>query len=60
MNKNIIELIGENGYSSVSAVVGATYPKQLQELREIMPHSYFLIPGYGAQRWKSRRYCTWI
>ena len=54
------ELIGENGYSSVSAVVGATYPKQLQELREIMPHSYFLIPGYGAQRWKSRRYCTWI
>ncbi len=51
------ELIGENGYSSVSAVVGATYPKQLQELREKMPNSYFLIPGYGAQRWKSRRYC---
>lgn len=47
------DLIGENGYSSVSAVVGATYPKQLQELREIMPHSYFLIPGYGAQGGKA-------
>ena len=47
------ELIGENGYSSVSAVVGATYPKQLQELRELMPHSYFLIPGYGAQGGKA-------
>ena len=48
------ELIGENGYSSVSAVVGATYPKQLQELRELMPHSYFLIPGYGAQGGKAK------
>ena len=47
------ELIGENGYSSVSAVVGATYPKQLQELRELMPYSYFLIPGYGAQGGKA-------
>ena len=47
------ELIGENGYSSVSAVVGATYPKQLQELRKIMPNSYFLIPGYGAQGGKA-------
>ena len=47
------DLIGENGYSSISAVVGATYPKQLQELRETMPHSYFLIPGYGAQGGKA-------
>lgn len=47
------ELVGENGYSSISSVVGATYPKQLQELREIMPHSYFLIPGYGAQGGKA-------
>lgn len=47
------ELIGENGYSSISAVVGATYPKQLKELREIMPHAYFLIPGYGAQGGKA-------
>lgn len=47
------ELIGENGYSSISAVVGATYPKQLKELREIMPNGYFLIPGYGAQGGKA-------
>lgn len=50
------ELIGENGYSSVSVVVGATHPKQLQELRELMPNAFFLIPGYGAQRRKSRRH----
>ena len=43
------DLIGENGYSSIAAVVGATYPKQLKEIREIAPHTYFLIPGYGAQ-----------
>lgn len=43
------ELRGEYGYSSVSAVVGATYPKQLEELRKNAPHTYFLIPGYGAQ-----------
>ena len=47
------ELIGEYGYSSVSAVVGATYPVQIKELREIMPKSYFLIPGYGAQGGKA-------
>lgn len=43
------ELVGENGYSSIAAVVGATYPEQLKEIREIAPHTYFLIPGYGAQ-----------
>lgn len=48
------ELIGENGYSSIGAVVGATYPKQLQELRKIMPNTYFLIPGYGAQGGKAQ------
>ena len=47
------ELIGENGYSSVAAVVGATHPKQLKELRNLMPHSFFLIPGYGAQGGKA-------
>lgn len=50
------DLIGENGYSSIGAVVGATHPKQLQDLRELMPNTFFLIPGYGAQRRKSRRY----
>lgn len=40
---------GAYGYSSVGAVVGATYPEQLKELREKMPHTFFLVPGYGAQ-----------
>ena len=43
------ETIGENGYGIIGAVVGATYPTQLAELRKIMPSSYILIPGYGAQ-----------
>ena len=47
------ELVGEYGYSSVSAVVGATYPEQLKILRSIMKSSYFLIPGYGAQGGKA-------
>lgn len=47
------ELVGEYGYSSISAVVGATYPKQLEKLREVMPNAYFLIPGYGAQGGKA-------
>ncbi|MBR2240901.1 MAG: orotidine-5'-phosphate decarboxylase [Clostridia bacterium] len=47
------DLIGEYGYSSVSSVVGATYPEQLKKLRNIMPTSYFLIPGYGAQGGKA-------
>ena len=45
--------IGEYGYSNVASVVGATYPEQLKSLREIMPQSYFLIPGYGAQGGKA-------
>ena len=47
------DLRGKYGYSSISAVVGATYPKQLEELRELSPHTYFLIPGYGAQGGKA-------
>jgi len=42
-------LIGENGYSSIGAVVGATYPEQLKELRKRMPNAWILVPGYGAQ-----------
>jgi len=41
--------IGERGYSSVGAVVGATYPEHAAILRSIMSHSLFLVPGYGAQ-----------
>jgi len=40
---------GQCGYSSVGAVVGATYPKQLSELRKRMPKAWILVPGYGAQ-----------
>lgn len=43
------EQIGKYGYSSVGAVVGATYPQQLAELRQRLPHTMFLVPGYGAQ-----------
>lgn len=47
------EIRGKYNYSSVSAVVGATYPKQLEEIRKKAPHTYFLIPGYGAQGGKA-------
>lgn len=40
---------GQYGYSSVGAVVGATYPNQAKLLRSIMKHAYILVPGYGAQ-----------
>lgn len=43
------DLIGKFGYSAVGAVVGATYPEQLRELRARLPHTFFLVPGYGAQ-----------
>ncbi|MEN1680694.1 MAG: orotidine-5'-phosphate decarboxylase [Planctomycetota bacterium] len=39
----------ECGYGAVGAVAGATYPEQLAELREAMPHTWFLVPGFGAQ-----------
>ncbi len=40
---------GDSGYSLVGAVVGATYPGQLAELRAALPGVLFLVPGYGAQ-----------
>ncbi len=43
------DLIGEEGFSSVGAVCGATYPDQAVALRAIMPHAFILVPGYGAQ-----------
>ena len=43
------DLVGERGYSSVGAVVGATYPEQAAVLRKMMPKAIFLVPGYGAQ-----------
>lgn len=55
---NLIEewgsgLVGEYGYSSIASVVGATYPEQLTELRKKAPHTFFLIPGFGAQGGKA-------
>ena len=41
--------IGKYGYSAVGAVVGATHPSQAEKLRKRLKHTFFLIPGYGAQ-----------
>ena len=41
--------IGQSGYGPVGAVVGATYPEQLAEMRRAMPNSWILVPGFGAQ-----------
>ena len=43
------DLVGEEGFSSVGAVVGATWPEQAVELRKAMPKTFMLVPGYGAQ-----------
>ena len=40
---------GKYGYTMAGAVTGATYPEQIQELRARLPHTFFLVPGYGAQ-----------
>ena len=42
-----------NDYSYVGAVVGATYPEMGKVLRDIMPKTYILVPGYGAQGGKA-------
>lgn len=42
-------LVGENGYSAVGAVVGATSPEEARKLRERFKTVFFLVPGYGAQ-----------
>lgn len=58
--KPLYEIVGEmvgkwasqsmdGDYSNVGAVVGATYPKMAEILRDVMPKSYILVPGYGAQ-----------
>ena len=39
----------DDPYSLVGAVVGATYPEMGKVLRRVMPKSYILVPGYGAQ-----------
>lgn len=49
-----IELKGERGYSSVGAVVGATYPEQAEVARRIMQDAIILVPGYGHQGGKGK------
>ena len=41
--------VGQYGYNRVGAVTGATYPSDLRQLRKMLPHTFFLVPGYGAQ-----------
>ncbi len=43
------DTVGHHGYSSIGAVVGATYPEQAATLRSRLPQTFFLVPGYGAQ-----------
>lgn len=42
-------LIGKYGYSDIGAVVGATHPQEAALLRKMLPNTFFLVPGYGAQ-----------
>lgn len=62
--KPLYEMVGEKvaewgadhmgrEYSYIGAVVGATYPEQAKILRKVMPRTYFLVPGYGAQGGKA-------
>jgi orotidine-5'-phosphate decarboxylase len=43
------DLVGEHGLSAVGAVVGATFPREVAEARELLPRSVLLLPGIGAQ-----------
>lgn len=44
-----MESVGDGRYNRVGAVIGATHPAQLGELRAVLPNTFFLVPGYGAQ-----------
>ena len=54
VNKWNEDTIGQSGSGAVGAVVGETYPEQAELLRKLMPKSYFLVPGYGAQGGKAK------
>lgn len=41
--------MGESGFSAIGAVVGITYPKEFEKIQSIIPNTFFLVPGYGAQ-----------
>ncbi|MWC27652.1 orotidine-5'-phosphate decarboxylase [Paenibacillus sp. MMS18-CY102] len=44
---------GKHNYSFIGAVVGATYPEEAKLIRQKLPHSIFLVPGFGAQGGKA-------
>ena len=48
------EHVGQSGYSYIGAVVGATYPELGATLRKLMPKTFILVPGYGAQGGKGK------
>lgn len=48
------DLVGKSGWSAVGAVVGATHPEDLKNLRAKYPNIFFLVPGYGAQGGKAK------
>ena len=48
------DAVGKEGYSYVGAVVGATYPEMGKVLRKLMPKTFILVPGYGAQGGKGK------
>ena len=41
--------LGESGFSAIGAVTGLTYPEEFERIRPLLPHTFLLIPGYGAQ-----------
>lgn len=49
INKLAQQTLGENNYSFIGAVVGATYPMDAVKVRKALPSSIFLVPGFGAQ-----------
>jgi orotidine-5'-phosphate decarboxylase len=49
VNQKAHATAGSSGYGDIGAVVGATYPEQLVELRAEMPQAWLLVPGYGSQ-----------
>ena len=48
------QLVGKSGWSAIGAVVGATHPEDLKNLRAKYPNIFFLVPGYGAQGGKAK------
>ena len=54
------ELLMGSSYSYVGAVVGATYPEMGKILRKLMPKTYILVPGYGAQGGKAEELASYF